>query len=288
MSKDSFEKYLPNRTIVYDYVTSSLIEKKLVGTWLSESKAPIYFCCVNCNESKIDLTKLEFMAGEFPRTSIEKINQYVGVGFSPWNIRCLNCQSIYQIDNGWTEPNNGRMIIILGGVYQIRPNRKLSEIAFVQHIYDREDERKYLANYYKFFLQIKCKLDDGHLIVNIENVAGKMNPQKALQIVFFAEEEGFNDLNYILENAAKNAFEEISKEGIYIWKSLGLKITAIQLIKPATEKVLKNADGKKELIEKFQLLLFKIAKSKNDKDLKMKLSKTSFEVKDLLEHTKGS
>ena len=288
MSNTSFEKYLPNRTIIYDYVSTSLIEKELIGTWLSEATKPLLFCCVNCKASTIDLTKLEYTGGEFPRTSIEQIKEYAGNGFTPWNIRCLNCQSIYEISNGWTEPNNGRMIITLGRVNEIKPNPKLSEVAFAHHVFNQDGVKKYVANYHKFLFQIKVNLDHATLSFTIENVLGKRIALQGFHLVFFAEKEGILNLKYILETASQNAFEEISKEDIRITKSLGLKITNIELVKIETTGTLekkedKEASTKKELLEKFKLLLLYFITSKDNEVLKMQLRKNGFEVENLLD-----
>lgn len=284
--KQSFVKYHPEPDTIYEVVSPSLMGEYESGMWLSEAKAPIPFNC-QCGEAVLDMANHGFDGGTFPRLSVNPLKQMAYRGLIPWTIECSNCRRIYDIHTGWEEPNNGRMILTLGSIYELRPNREISKYASIPYHWQGDKPLKYLTNYLKYLLAITVELDECTLSLQVENTLGHPSPAKELQLDLFAPQYGDHATSTVkqgLAQAAHDLLQELPKRGAKMKTCFGLIISEASLTYRdlSTAIPFLTAAQNAQLARQLYTLLDILLNAPNVEELKTNLQSGGFEVDDLL------
>lgn len=184
----AFNRFTPEPDGIYDCISPSLLDEAHFNTWLNESQHPINFTCITCGKSTIDLTKLEFMGGIHPRISVSKLRKPIFQPTQPWTIACEHCNSIFQILNGWTEPNNGRMIILLGHIYQLELNSKYEKRLIFSLPVVNEPVRR-LYHLPKSYKKITFTKGEMKFSMYLENLIGRFHETHKRNMEIFSDQE---------------------------------------------------------------------------------------------------
>ena len=107
---------------LYRLTSDNLVPEKNMGQYVNEH--PYEFICPGCRESRhqIDGADFQCITGETPQPLAfgHQVRYGLPAGANEKMLHCSNCDCSYTIHLGYAEPNNGRDVFPLHGVYQLR------------------------------------------------------------------------------------------------------------------------------------------------------------------------
>ncbi|MEM6346517.1 MAG: hypothetical protein AAF927_21695 [Bacteroidota bacterium] len=282
-----FFPYKPGADSIYEVVSPSLMGEYERGKWLSESKVPLYFSCPNCSQTRINLAQHPMQGGDHPRISLEPQREMVYRSFFAWTIQCSYCRSIYDIHVGWTEPNNGRMIITLGDIRELKSNPELKKFESVGFTPLSIKPQKYLTNYHKYLLALEYEMEGFKLSLQIQNTLGRFTPERKGLVEFFAPrypDSATKIVSEVLAKAAADLIPQLAEKGHQLNTSFAFIISSVSLSYTSVSVPISflTAAQNAQLYSALHQLLDILLHSSPYEDLHASLREANFKVADLL------
>ncbi len=196
----AFRRFLPEEDAIYQVVSDNLLPSRYQGIWVNEQSEAVLFSCL-CGVAEHDLRSEDLMGRYYPKISTPLKN---GAGYyptRPWTIQCDTCGSIYNICNGWDEPNNGRMVTVLNAIFQIKKRSNLKRRDTFLYLFSDQASVPYLTSLPKFYYAVILQFSTFSVRFNLENTVGGYGRQPQLELFTAAK-------NSELQEAFLHAFEE--------------------------------------------------------------------------------
>lgn len=269
--------------------------------WLKDYKTeiPFIFKCVNCEVSKIDLSKLELSGGERYRISLEIDNTLISDGLFPWIIQCDNCRKIYHIENGYKEPNRGRDVITLTGIFEINELTQVEKVKTIELSKWEEGDHRIVMQYRKILNEVSIQVGDQRIDFIFESLLGFNDRNLPCNLDIFVRYENKEEKTslipkFFLEELQKGIEEAIREEENNKYKmigSIGLKFSKIKYESKNRHGIKREAEKRSYLSEKerdeinygFMIFFKKILESYRMKNKIENLLTDEVKIKDLIE-----
>lgn len=234
-----FKKFKPSKDKIY--YCSKEVFKPEKGSAIrvndARNRIPFLFKCRSCKQSEIDLSSLDFMGGDRCRISVEHNNKQVYEGMAPWLIQCSFCKSIYHIENGYREPNNGRDVITLNRIFEINELTLVKKWSTIKLPKRKKGEFPRIIQFPKILSEVTIDTHHHKLAFTFESLTGFSELNSGYNLDVFVRHENEEEVN---DPVIKSIVEELTEglevaikreehQGYQIVGSLGVKFSNIRL-----------------------------------------------------------